>query len=267
MPAVNPTRLRFQIEALMAHYADPPGFHLALNNIFELYANRALRFGDSTGLRPMIPMYHLPAPVSRQLAVDLERVVHSDPTPALPLADELWPDQYYETRLVAIMLLGLYPLSDPQPILERLDQWITPNLDLSLLPKLFSNGTSHLQEQYPDVWEKYLETFLQSDDQQRVAVGFLGLAEGLRNPEFQNLPALFRLISPFVRDPQPETTRELTHLLRSLAGVSPTETGYFLRQILSVADSPEIKRLVSESLPGFPQDIQNELLPLISRNR
>ena len=267
MPAVNPTRLRFQIEALMAHYADPPAFHLALDNLFDLYANRALRFGDSTGLRPMIPMYHLPVPVGRQLEVDLERVVNENPEPALGLADELWPDSYYETKLVAITLLGLYPLTDPQPILERLDQWISPDLDLSLLPNLFSDGTLHLQEKFPEIWEKYLESYLQSDDPQRVAVGFLGLAEGLQNPQFQNLPALFRLISPFVRDPQPATSRELAQLLRALAGVSPTETGYFLRQILSFTDSPEIKRLVSDSLPGFPQEIQKELSPLISRNR
>ena len=138
MPAVNPTRLRFQVEALMSDYSDPAAFHLALNNLFELYANRALRFGDSTGLRPMIPLYHLPAPVGRQLEVDLERVVNANPEPALPLADELWQDPHYETKLIAIMLLGFYPLSDPQPILDRLNLWLKPNLDLSLLPKLFS---------------------------------------------------------------------------------------------------------------------------------
>ena len=266
MPAVNPTRLRFQVEALMSDYSDPAAFHLALNNLFELYANRALRFGDSTGLRPMIPLYHLPAPVGRQLEVDLERVVNANPEPALPLADELWQDPHYETKLVAIMLLGFYPLSDPQPILGRLNLWLKPNLDLSLLPKLFSNGTRQLQKDFPAIWENYLETFLRSDDPEKVAVGFLGLAEGLSDPQFQNLPALFRLISPFVRNPQPETTRELAHLLRALAGVSPTETSYFLRQILSVSDMPEIKRLVNDSLPGFPPEYRNDLLPLVSRN-
>ncbi|MBG0770679.1 MAG: DNA alkylation repair protein [Anaerolineaceae bacterium] len=267
MPAVNPTRLRFQVEALMSNYSDPAAFHLALNNLFELYANRALRFGDSTGLRPMIPLYHLPAPVSRQMEVDLERVVSADPEPALPLADELWQDPYYETKLVAIVLLGLYPLTDPKPILDRLENWLKPGLDLSLFPKLFSHGTRHLQKDFPTVWENYLETFLRSDDPEKVSVGFLGLAEGLSDPQFQNLPALFRLISPFVRDPQPATSRELAHLLRSLAGVSPTETGYFLRQILSVTDSPEIKRLVSESLSGFPPELRKDLLPLVSRSR
>lgn len=267
MPAVNPTRLRFQVEALMADYPEPVTFHLALNNLFELYANRALRFGDSTGLRPMIPMYHLPAPLLRQLDVDLERVVKAEPEPALPLADELWQDSYYETKLVAITLLGLYPFADPQPILDRLSQWLTPDLDLSLFPKLFSNGTRQLQKGFPAVWEDFLITFLQSDDPEKVGVGFLGLAEGLRDPQFQNLPALFRLISPFVHDPQPETSRELAHLLRALAGVSPTETSYFLKQILTVTDSTEIKRLVNDSLSGFPQEFRAELLPLVSRNR
>lgn len=267
MPAVNPTRLRFQIEALMADYADPAVFHLGLNNLFELYANRALRFGDSTGLRPMIPLYHLPAPVMRQLEVDLERVVNAQPEPALSLADELWPDPFYETKLVAITLLGLYPLSDPQPILDRLDQWLKPNLDLSLLPKLFSTGTRQMQKDFPSVWENYLEAYLQSDDPQKVAVGFLGLAEGLSEPQMETLPALYRLISPFIHNPRPETSRELAHLLRTLAGVSPTETGYFLKQILSASNSPEIKRLVNDSLSGFPPEYRKDLLPLVSRNR
>lgn len=267
MPAVNPTRMRFQVEALMAHYADPKAFHLALNDLFELYANHALRFGDSVGIRPMIPMYHLPAPLLRQLEVDLERMVAESSLPALELADELWQDAYYETKLVAIHLLGLYPLESSQPVLDRLDLWITDRLDLSLLPKIFSAGTRQLQNQYPAVWESYLETFLQSEDPQKVSVGFLGLAEGLNNPQFQNLPALFRLVGPHVHDPQPQTLKSLTTLLRSLAKVSPTETGFFLKQILSTAQSPELKRLIKDSLSAFPFEVQDGLKPLVIRQK
>jgi hypothetical protein len=267
MPAVNPTRMRFQVEALMAHYANPETFHLALTDLFELYANHALRFGDAVGIRPMIPIYHLPAPLIRQLEVDLERMVADDPQTALALADELWQDAYYEVKRVAITVLGLYPLEDPQPVLDRLDQWITSQLDLSLLPKIFSSGTRQLQTQYPEVWEEYLETFLQSEDPQRASVGFLGLAEGLNNPQFNNLPALFRLVGPHVREPQAQTLKSLTTLVRALANVSPTETGYFIKQVLSVALSPELKRLVKDSLSAFPPEVQEELKPFLTRQK
>ena len=267
MPAVNPTRMRFQVEALMAHYTEPKAFHLALTDLFELYANHALRFGDAVGIRPMIPIYHLPAPLLRQLEVDLGRVVADNPQPALALTDELWQDIYYEVRKIAITVLGLYPLDDPHAVLDRLDQWITPQLDLSLLPKIFSSGTRQLQNRYPAVWENYLETFLQSEDPQRVSVGFLGLAEGLNNPQFHNLPALFRLVGPHVRDPQPQTLKSLTTLIRSMAKFSPTETGYFIKQVLSVAFSPELKRMIKDSLSAFPSEVQEELKPLITRQK
>jgi hypothetical protein len=259
--------MRFQVEALMAHYSDPKAFHLALSNLFDLYANRALRFGDHTGIRPMIPTYHLPAPLLRQLELDLERKIHENPDPALALVDELWQDTYYEVKLAAITVLGLIPLADPQPILDRLDQWIDDRLDLSLLPKLFSLGTRQLQNKFPQTWENYLETFLESGDPQKVSVGFLGLAEGLKNRQNQNIPALFRLIGPYVRTPQPQNSRELSTLLMALAEASPAETGFFLRQILSVTDTPEIKRLVKDSLPGFPPEIQEELRPMVIRLR
>ena len=267
MPAVNPTRMRFQVEALMAHYADPKAFHLALSNLFDLYANRALRFGDHTGIRPMIPTYHLPAPLLRQLEADLERIVPEQPDPALALVDELWQDDYYEVKLAAIAVLGLIPLTDPQPVLDRLNQWIDNRLDLSLLPTLFSAGTQQLQLKFPQTWENYLETFLESEDPQKVSVGFLGLAEGLKNHQNQNIPALFRLIGPYVRNPQPQNFKELATLLIALAEASPMETGFFLRQILSVTDSPEIKRLIKDSLAGFPPEIQDELRPMVSRPR
>ena len=99
----------------MAHYADPKASHLALTDLFELYANHALRFGDAVGIRPMIPIYHLPPPLMRQLEVDLERIVTEDPQPALALADELWQDIYYEVKQVAIIILGLFPLITPNP--------------------------------------------------------------------------------------------------------------------------------------------------------
>jgi hypothetical protein len=259
--------MRFQVEALMAHYADPKAFHLALNNLFDLYANRALRFGDHTGIRPMIPTYHLPAPLLRQLEADLERMVTENPGAALALVDDLWQDDYYEVKLTAIIVLGLIPLDDPQPVLDRLNQWIDKRLDLSLLPKLFSVGTRQLQIKFPQSWENYLKTFLESEDPQKVSVGFLGLAEGLNTRQNQNIPALFRLIGPYVRDPQPQNSKELATLLMALAEASPTETGFFLKQILSVTDSPEIKQLVRASLPGFPAEIQDELRPMVIRPR
>jgi hypothetical protein len=259
MPAVNPTRLRFQIEGVMHFFTSPVEFHQRLSGLFELYANRALRFGDSNTLRPLIPMYHLPMPLIRQLEIDLERKINEEPDAALLLADELWNDSFLEVKQTAITILGHMPVDSPTPIIDRLNTWMDDDMDASLLAQLLSSGTRQLQVNYPQVWEEYLSNHLQSDDPKKLSLGIQGLIEGLKNPGFKNLPAIFRLISPFIREPEPSVVRDLVQLVEALAKRSPTETGFFLRQMLSLSESKETIRLIKQCLPFFPLEIQTDL--------
>ncbi|MHB1119870.1 MAG: hypothetical protein ACYC11_07390, partial [Bellilinea sp.] len=52
-------------------------------------------------------------------------------------------------------------------------------------------------------------------------------------------------------------------LLVQLARRSPTETGYFLRQVMGSNPSPELTRLVRRVLPEFPEEIQNRIRGLL----
>ncbi len=259
MPAVNPTRLRFQIEGLMASFSAPAAFHQRLQTIFELYANRALRYGTETGIQPLIPMYHLPTPVMRQLRLDLARLVPEDPQAALALVDDLWEDDYFEIKQTAILILSLLPLDSPEPVLDRLQKWMEQDLDPMLISALFSTGMHQLQEKFPTAWEDFINTFLQSTDPEKTALGIRGLTEGLKNPNFQNLPAVFRLVSPFIREPAPELIRDLVHLVEVLAQRSPTETGFFLRQSQSLSVSAGTQRIIKQCLDFFPPEIQADL--------
>jgi hypothetical protein len=259
MPAVNPARLRFQIEGLMAFFQSPPEFHRRLGDLFSLYANRALRFGESMGGKPLIPMYHLPHPIFRQLELDLQPYVNENPQAALVLADELWQDTFFEVKQTAIFILGIVPIKSPDPVIQRLERWLSPELDTNLTVGLFSAGTLKLQNSYPDVWEKFIESFLREDDPERLALGIQGLTEGIKNPTFKNLPAIFRLISPIIRNPDRSIHHNLVHLIESLVQISPTETGFFLKQTLSLSNSSEAERLVKQCLPLFPENIQADL--------
>lgn len=259
MPAINPSRLRFQITGLIYFFQSPPEFHHRLRDFFSQYANLTLRFGDSIQSRSLSPMYHLPPPIIRQLELDLKPHINGDPTAALAIADELWKDEYFEVQQIALFILGITPLDDPEPILERLHQWLTPELDHALTIYLFSTGTLRLQTAFPDIWESFIKSYLTQDDPEMIAIGLNGLAEGLTNPTFKNLPAIFRLVSPFIREPQREHIRELAHLIEALAKRSSTETAFFLRQALSVSESPETRRLIKQCLPLFPESIQQDL--------
>lgn len=259
MPAVDPTRLRFQIEALMKHFQSPPNFHRHLRNLFSLYANRALRSGDTTALKPLEPRYQLPQPVLRQLELDLQPHIKADPQSALELADELWQDNYFEIQQTAIIILNLVPANSSEPILERLNKWLTPGLDKTLTSFLLSAGTRVLQLSFPDSWETFIETLLRSNDRKTIAQGIQGLTEGMKRTAFKNLPAVFRLVSPFIRNPDSAYRRELEALVQALADRWPTETAYFLKQALSISESPETARLVKKTLSFFNDNLQEDL--------
>jgi hypothetical protein len=264
MPAVNPTRLRFQIEDLMQDFGSPPEFHRKLQDIFGLYANRALRYGDSTEIKPLIPMYNLPAPAIRQLQLDLDLRVAENPDAALALADELWQDQYYEVKQTALYILGIVPFNTPEPIIERLNNWLSPDLDAVLITSLFTLGTKRIQNIYPIVWERFISSFLDKNEPENLAIGIRGLNEGLKNKNFSNLPAVFRLISPIIQRPNRKNLHDLEDLIETLAALSATETGHFLRQALSVSSSPETKRLVKQCLNFFPEAIAQDLKSLVN---
>jgi hypothetical protein len=243
----------------MSFFSDPAVFHQHLRTLFGLYANRALRYGTETGIRPLIPIYHLPPPVMRQLRLDLARLAPENPAAALALVDELWGDDYFEIKQAAILILSLLPMDSPEPILDRLQTWMEQDLDPTLISVLFSTGMHQLQLNFPAAWEDFINTFLQSTDPETAALGIRGLTEGLKNPNFTNLPAVFRLVSPFIREPQPELIRDLVHLIEVLSQRSPTETGFFLKQMQSLSVSAGTQRIIKQCLDFFPPEIQTDL--------
>ena len=243
----------------MAFFPSPEEFHKHLKELFGFYANRTLRFGDSAPEKSFALMYNLPNPVLRQLNLDLDRYVEVDPQTALVLADFLWKDDYLEVQSTAIHILGSVPVDGPEQVLVRIKKWLSPNLDQTLIAQIFSTGTHQLQDLFPKDWESLIESLLDHKDPKYIGLGIRGLSEGLSNPNFKNLPAVFRLISPFIRNPQRSQLNNLRLLVESLVKRSPTETAFFLRQALSVSESPLTVQLIKQYLPLFPEVIRKEL--------
>jgi len=265
MPAVNPVRLRFQSEGLMAFFHSPSEFHSRLNSLFDLYANHALRFGEESGVKPVLPMYHLPQPVLRQLKSDLNSHIQKFPEAALSLADELWDDNYYEVKQLATHILGDIPIDTPDAIINRLNEWVKPGLDSKLVSDLFSIGIMKLQEHYPEFWEGYIKSLLVQESPEKLALGIKGLREGLKNPKFNNLPTIFRLLSPILQSPSPSIVKELEKLIRALIEESPTETSFYIKQLLAINESQKTKRLIKQCLPAFPPAHRDEIKSMLDQ--
>jgi len=259
MPAVNPARLQTQIDHLITFFDTPHAFHRQLQNIFDLYANHTLRIGEYISSQPLIPMYHLPDLVTRQVELDLKPHIRENPETAIVIADELWTDKYFETRHLAGFILGMITMDDPQPIRTRLEKWLTPDLDKTLTADLLMCGTRSIQYGFPIVWERFIESYLTDKDPKMVALGLQGLRASLQVNSDKLLPSIFRLISPLIRDVEHDIMKELEHLIKALVSVSPTETTFYLKQAVSVSESKGTARLVKQCLPFFDDELKQEL--------
>ena len=191
--------------------------------------------------------------------MDLKRQVLANPQVALELADELWQDEYFEVLQVAIFILGNVPVEDPDQIVKRIKEWLSAEIDPLLASQLFSVGTQSLQPHFHEAWESLIHGYLSDKDPKKVNYGLIGLIQGLKSPSFSNLPAVFRLTSPFLQEPSPEIMRSLEKLIKTLAEQSPIETMVFLKQAISISESPDTIRLVKNAIQTFPEDLQQEI--------
>jgi hypothetical protein len=81
----------------------------------------------------------------------------------------------------------------------------------------------------------------------------------IRDPRFGNLPALMTALQPIVRTAPAELQLDLEELLLSLYQVSPTETTYFVRQVLSSADEPLTALAFRRMSPSFPKQLREDI--------
>ena len=91
------------------------------------------------------------------------------------------------------------------------------------------------------------------------AMGLHALLATTSDPEFDDLPSIYRLISPLVQAPQDVLQGDLLALLKLLAQRSPRETAYFLRQVVTINATPRVQRLFRRCLPFFDDEIQASL--------
>jgi hypothetical protein len=259
MPAVELTRLRSQINALIVHFSDPVAFRGGLSSLLDQYANRAYRPGHTVQVQNLLPSYRVSPLITHQLEQELSRTCREQPLYALGVVEALWRDTYLETRTLATVLLGAIPASHTAAVVQKLREWATPAENFRMLQALFANGTITLRSAASQQLFALIDVWLSSDDSQVQALGVQALVPLVTDGNFENLPPVYRLLSPLVQHVPPALTTELSEVLVALSQRSPTETVYFLRQALPLASSPATARLARKCLPLFSPQQQASL--------
>ena len=259
MPAIQIARLQVQMAQLMALTRQPALFVRGLHDLLDTYTDRTYRPGQAVKAQPLLPHYKVPPPVIRQVEIELAAFCRQDASAGLALADALWADAYYEPRLLAIHLLGLAPVSPPEPVLQRIAAWARPEEDRTLLRALISRGAGRLLREQSGCWSDLVQGWLAGDKPPVQAMGLHALLAIIEDEDFQNLPLIYHLISPTLQRLPSSLQPDVLAVLQALVRRSPAETAYFLRQILTLVGDPAIPRLVRRCLPLFSPETQEGL--------
>jgi len=258
MPAIHPARMKIQVAQLTEKLRQPQSFVRELHNLLENYADRTYRPGQFGEPPPLLATYKTPPPVLRQIERTIFPLADSDPAAALALVDALWAEPVIEFRQLAIQLLGRIPPTPPEPVLVRIQTWVTAMPETRLLDIILEQSLARIRQELPDNFYDLVENWLEIDQTYPQQAGLRALGYVINDPGFENLPAIIRLITPALRMPPPGLRLDLVAMLRSLAKRFPREAGYILKQNLS-EDRPDTTWLARQVLSEFPADIQTEL--------
>jgi hypothetical protein len=259
MPAIQLARLKIQVTELLTYFTQPADFLRELHTMLDFYADRTRRSGQSGKPKPLIQAYNVPRQVMRRIESDITPLVDADPDSALILADRLWLDAWYESRILAIAILGMLPPEPIGVIIDRLQAWGKGCRDDALLASLLDKGAAPVRSGYPNEYFVMVENWLSSGDVLSRKVGLRAMPALIQNPDFENLPALYRLLAPQVRESTSALEADLIQVVRSLGRRSPQETAYFLQQNLKAPHKSGLGLITRKSLDVFPPDLEESL--------
>jgi hypothetical protein len=207
-----------------------------------------------------MPHYNISDPVLRQVESELNRrAAQNESIVALQLADALWNDNYFECKLLACSLIGVARTGDEKAITERIQTWAQPDEDGRIIRALFKAGKTHLGKENPERWLQQIILWISADSIPVQGLGLRALQTILTDPEFENLPRIYKLLIPLAASAPPALHPDLTRVIEILAQRSKSETVSFLKYVLVVASNSQITRLIRRCLPFFDEDDQKKL--------
>jgi hypothetical protein len=259
MPAVELNRLRAQIQELVKQFQDQPAFQIALRDLLETHANRAYRASQAVQPQPLLPSYRVAPLVLRQLELELGKTCQQYPVQAVKNLEMLWQDPYLEPRLLATSLIGMIPAEYEQPVIQSLRAWAQPSQNFRILEALFKNGTITLRRTSPGRLIELMEEWLTDPRAEVKVMGVRALIPLIEDEAFENLPPVFRILSPLVQEITAALAVDLQITIQALARRAPSETTYFLLQVLTLSDSPGTARLIRRCLHLFEPDQQSSM--------
>jgi hypothetical protein len=265
MPLVRLSRLRPQLNALAEHFNDPGVFRDSLTSIFLMYENKEFSKNNWLRKNSLFASYNVPESVLTEVISRIAELSRLMPLQALVNADTLWRETYYESRKTAIALVS--SLDDPyqNEFLRRVESWLSVDLEEVLIKDLLAAVDANPAVLQNKKWLDLIKTWLDSKDSNVVNLGLQAL-NGTLSRKYNNLPAIFSLLTPLVRNSKLVLQKELINVIQALIRLSEAETASFLIMIGQLYSEDYILKLLRKCIPLFDNYYQNILRNALRTN-
>lgn len=258
MPAIDLTRLDRQISALADSLGEPQVFRRGLHELLSSYHLYARKVSKENMPKSFMRHYELPPQVVRQVELGLKPAVLQRPEESLALIDALWEDEYYESRDLAAFMLGQLPLEYAPAAENRITTWLSQPQDRALQAAVLEKAPSSLRSQAKEQWEALLGKLLDSNSFHLQQSGLLALDYDLPARPLSSFVSVYKLLRPFFKQNDPRILSALQDIVGHLARRNPSETVYFLKQVLAESDTHAIEHIMRRYLPFFsPKDAES----------
>jgi hypothetical protein len=263
MPAVDLARLKKQAARLADFFFVPDQFILQLHNTLDGYVNYSARKPQAQAPQASLRSYRTPSLVIQQIEQELAAKPDAYPEAALELADRLWDEAWLELRLLAAFLLGRIPPQEER-LLARLTAWTGQTLDSSLRAKLLDSGLARMRKETPDRFFELVSEWLRPGRSRLWSNGLQAATSAIADPDFVNFPPLLKAVQPVLEAPPARLQLEIEEFVLAFYRISPTETTYFVRQVLINSTDPLTATTFRRISPAFPAKLKEDLKEFIS---
>jgi len=255
MPAINPDKLAKEVKQIQNLVGNPRELRWRVMELFEFYSDRTQRRSSSPTASHTEKQFRVPHPVTQAVKRGLKKSLTEFQEYRTDISNELWNTNYRETKILAIALLEDLPFEE---ILKYAETWSTETKDIEILTKLAKTLVSSWKEVNYSGFLSTSTKWLIDDHFHRKVFSLLVFHQVVLEPDFSDLPLIFRLLQDHKVAEFPELRKILHGLLRALAQRSAPETARFLLDILE-QDNSLGRKLIKVLLECFPHD-QQELL-------
>jgi DNA alkylation repair enzyme len=262
MPAIDLSRLRKQASRLADFFFVPDEFIRHLREMLDFYVDHTMRKLPAIAPSSNMLSYHISPAILKQIEQEIHRNANEYPDAALELADRLWDEGYLETRLLAAFLLGQIPPQEER-LLARLTAWTQQIYDPGLRAQLLDYGLGRMRKEAPDQFLELIAQWLRPERTRLWSNGLQAAISAVSDTSFVNHPPLLKVLEPIMAAAPVKLQNEIEEFVLALYKASPTETLYFLRQVLTNSTDPMTAITFRRIASSFPNELKDGIREFI----